>query len=122
MVRKFLKDESGAVTIDWVAITAGVLLLGIALVYGIFNNGVSSTATSINANLSGVALAAVGSAPQLNGGFGAAPMRCNAGHCVRDTDGDGNYDSTNAHGGPWSDVGNGGIDQGMVSDWPVADS
>ena len=47
----FLNDESGAVTIDWVALTAGILLLGIALVYGIFNTGVSQLATKINSNL-----------------------------------------------------------------------
>ena len=48
----FLRDESGAVTIDWVALTAGILLLGITLVYAIFNNGVSSLASNINSNLS----------------------------------------------------------------------
>ena len=48
----FLRDESGAVTIDWVALTAGILLLGITLVYAIFNNGVGSLATNINSNLS----------------------------------------------------------------------
>ena len=47
----FLRDESGAVTIDWVALTAGILLLGITLVYAIFNNGVSDLAGNINSNL-----------------------------------------------------------------------
>ena len=47
----FLRDETGAVTIDWVALTAGILLLGITLVYAIFNNGVSSLASNINSNL-----------------------------------------------------------------------
>ena len=47
----FLRDESGAVTIDWVALTAGILLLGITLVYAIFNNGVGSLAGNINSNL-----------------------------------------------------------------------
>ena len=28
----FINDEDGAVTIDWVALTAGVVILGIALV------------------------------------------------------------------------------------------
>lgn len=32
---KFLRDDSGAVTLDWVALTAGILLLGIAVVYGV---------------------------------------------------------------------------------------
>ena len=52
MLGKFLGDETGAVTIDWVALTAGILLLGIAVVYGIFEGGVSSLTTSINSNLS----------------------------------------------------------------------
>ena len=48
---KFLRDESGAVTIDWVALTAGILLLGIVLVYAIFNNGVASLGSTINSQL-----------------------------------------------------------------------
>jgi len=50
----FLRDDAGAVTIDWVALTAGILLLGIMVVYAIFNNGVSSLVTKINSTLSGV--------------------------------------------------------------------
>lgn len=48
---KFLRDESGAVTIDWVALTAGILLLGIVLVYAIFNNGVANLGSTINSQL-----------------------------------------------------------------------
>ncbi len=51
---KFLSDDTGAVTIDWVALTAGVLLLGILVVYAIFNNGVSSLVSNVNSTLSGV--------------------------------------------------------------------
>lgn len=105
MLRSFLHDEAGAVTIDFVAITAGVLLLGIALVYGIFNSGVASTASGINAALAGVQLASAGSAPRLNGA--AAPMLCNDSTCIRDSNGDGNYDE--AFGvlseDPWSSIG-----------------
>ena len=49
---KFLADDAGAVTIDWVALTAGILLLGIMVVYAIFNNGVSTLVSSVNATLS----------------------------------------------------------------------
>ena len=52
---KFLSDDAGAVTIDWVALTAGVLLLGILVVYAVFNNGVSVLVSNINATLDGVA-------------------------------------------------------------------
>ncbi|MEM7188800.1 MAG: hypothetical protein AAF439_04240 [Pseudomonadota bacterium] len=48
---KFLRDESGAVTIDWVALTAGIMLLGITIVYALFNGGVGDLADSINTNL-----------------------------------------------------------------------
>ncbi len=48
---KFLSDDAGAVTIDWVALTAGILLLGIMVVYAIFNNGVSSSVSNINSTL-----------------------------------------------------------------------
>ena len=63
---QFLNDESGAVTIDWVALTAGILLLGIALVYGIFNNGVAPLVTSINSNLSNAVTVNIGEEPELN--------------------------------------------------------
>jgi Flp pilus assembly pilin Flp len=60
----FLRDESGAVTIDWVALTAGILLLGITLVYAIFNNGVGSLAKNINSNLTAAgANVSTGAAP-----------------------------------------------------------
>ena len=52
--RKFLSDDAGAVTIDWVALTAGILLLGIMVVYAIFNNGVSGLVDNINETLNSV--------------------------------------------------------------------
>ncbi len=51
---KFLSDDAGAVTIDWVALTAGILLLGIMVVYAIFNNGVASLVSNVNSTLAGV--------------------------------------------------------------------
>jgi hypothetical protein len=69
---KFLCDDSGAVTIDWVALTAGILLLGIAVVYGIFNGGVGPLKDSINASLSSAlpedTTTITGTAPALNPG------------------------------------------------------
>ena len=38
----FLKDESGAITLDWVALTAGAVVVGIVVVYGVFNGGPGS--------------------------------------------------------------------------------
>ena len=53
---KFFRDDTGAVTIDWVALTAGILLLGIMVVYAIFNQGVAGIVVSINSSLTGVVL------------------------------------------------------------------
>jgi len=50
----FLSDDAGAVTIDWVALTAGILLLGIMVVYAIFNNGVAALVSNVNATLEGI--------------------------------------------------------------------
>jgi hypothetical protein len=38
MSRLFLNDERGAVTTDWVALTAGILLLGIIVVYAVMED------------------------------------------------------------------------------------
>ena len=38
MIRLLLTDERGAVTIDWVTLTAGILLLGIMVVYSVMSN------------------------------------------------------------------------------------
>lgn len=65
--KSFMQNEDGAVTIDWVALTAGILLLAIALVYGIFNNGVDPLVDRINTSLSNAALnVSTGTAPSLN--------------------------------------------------------
>ncbi|MFK7945532.1 MAG: hypothetical protein AB8B85_21850 [Paracoccaceae bacterium] len=63
---KFLSDESGAVTIDWVALTAGILLLGIAVVYAIFNGGVNPLIASVNSNLATAVSVNIGTPPNPN--------------------------------------------------------
>ncbi len=64
---KFLSDDAGAVTIDWVALTAGILLLGIMVVYAIFNNGVSTLVSNVNSTLTGVSTSvSIGSVENLN--------------------------------------------------------
>ncbi len=64
---KFLSDDAGAVTIDWVALTAGILLLGIMVVYAIFNNGVSSLVSNVNSTLEGVSTSvSIGTVENLN--------------------------------------------------------
>ena len=64
---KLLKNDTGAVTIDWVALTAGILLLGIMVVYAIFNNGVSPLVDQMNTTLSGITGSVnTGSPPNIN--------------------------------------------------------
>jgi hypothetical protein len=51
---KFLSDDTGAVTIDWVALTAGIMLVGIMAVYSIFSGGVAPLAVNISSTLAGL--------------------------------------------------------------------
>jgi Flp pilus assembly pilin Flp len=51
--KAFAKDESGAVTVDWVVLTAA--LVGIAIVVlGIVSNGINSTASRITSGLNAI--------------------------------------------------------------------
>ena len=49
-LNEFLNDESGAVTVDWVALTAGVLIIG-ALIGKTVMDGASAVGTAISAEL-----------------------------------------------------------------------
>jgi hypothetical protein len=51
---EFLSDDAGAVTIDWVALTSAILLLGIMVIYAIFNGGVADLVSNVNSTLTGV--------------------------------------------------------------------
>ena len=48
---KFLSDDAGAVTVDWIALTSGVLIVGVIVVYAIYNNGVASAVMGIDSTL-----------------------------------------------------------------------
>lgn len=64
---EFLSDDSGAITVDWVALTAGVLVVGIMVVYAIYNNGVSTLVVDVNDNLSTASIAPnIGTAESIN--------------------------------------------------------
>lgn len=56
MIKNFLRDDAGAVTIDWVALTAGILLLGLAVVSFIFSNGVDTLVGNISTTLGSAAV------------------------------------------------------------------
>jgi len=42
---QFISDDAGAVTIDWVALTAGILLLGVGIVTLLFDEVSNLTGT-----------------------------------------------------------------------------
>jgi len=46
----FIRDEDGAVTLDWVALSAGVVLLGIAVVAAL-QTPLTSAVSQISTNL-----------------------------------------------------------------------
>jgi hypothetical protein len=50
---EFFSDDAGAVAIDWITITAGILLLGIMVVYAIYNGGMSGLVPGVNDTLAG---------------------------------------------------------------------
>lgn len=50
-IKKFRKDEEGAVTVDWVVLTAAVVGLGVAGVTAV-SGGVSTLADTISSNVS----------------------------------------------------------------------
>ncbi len=49
-LKRFRGDEDGAVTVDWVVLTGGVLILGI-LVASLIADGANDTSTGIGARL-----------------------------------------------------------------------
>jgi hypothetical protein len=58
-IKSFAANESGAVTVDWVVLTAAIVGLGIAVVASV-RNGTTSLATGIQTSLSTGTVAAVG--------------------------------------------------------------
>ena len=66
LLRGFRADESGAITVDWVALTAGIVFVTVAVVYAIFRDGVDPLADAIGSeqsNQSSQLSAFVSSAP-----------------------------------------------------------
>jgi Flp pilus assembly pilin Flp len=52
--KHFAKDEDGAVTVDWVVLTAAIVGLGLVVMQTI-RPGIQTAATSINTNLTDAA-------------------------------------------------------------------
>lgn len=53
LFRKFAAEETGAVTVDWVVLTAGVVALG-ALALGAVKGGVSRLSGDVSTYMAGI--------------------------------------------------------------------
>ena len=49
-MKKYTKDESGAVTVDWVVLTAALVIIG-GIVIGIIRSGLEEASNAINETL-----------------------------------------------------------------------
>ncbi|MEM1234450.1 MAG: hypothetical protein AAGH70_10010 [Pseudomonadota bacterium] len=56
LLNKFRRDEDGAVTVDWVVLTAAIVGLGIAILATV-SNGVGDLADAIDSELSTMTIA-----------------------------------------------------------------
>ncbi|NNJ67774.1 MAG: hypothetical protein HKP54_07015 [Boseongicola sp.] len=56
---KFLADESGAVTVDWVVLTAAIVGLGIAVLTSV-GNGTTTLANTVSGELAGTTVLTFG--------------------------------------------------------------
>ncbi len=56
MFKTFLNDEAGAVTVDWVVLTAAIVGLGIAVLAAV-SGGTQTLAGKISSSLSGTTVA-----------------------------------------------------------------
>ncbi|SHL48779.1 hypothetical protein SAMN05444414_1163 [Roseovarius marisflavi] len=61
--KNFSKDEDGAVTVDWVVLTAAVVGLGVAGVASV-NNGITGLASAIGSEMSGTTVTDLGTLGQ----------------------------------------------------------
>ncbi|MCB1398030.1 MAG: hypothetical protein KDJ98_19095 [Rhodobacteraceae bacterium] len=59
LIKTFAADESGAVTVDWVVLTAAIVGLGLAVVTSV-RSGVSSLGTDISNALTSASVATLG--------------------------------------------------------------
>ena len=58
-IKTFATNDSGAVTVDWVVLTAAIVGLGLAVVASV-RTGVGSLASDISTSLSGASVATLG--------------------------------------------------------------
>lgn len=59
LIKTFKNDEAGAVTVDWVVLTAAIVGLGIAVIAAV-SSGTTSLGNNISAALSGATVNSLG--------------------------------------------------------------
>ncbi|MEZ5751473.1 MAG: hypothetical protein R3D60_05695 [Paracoccaceae bacterium] len=59
MIKNFIANESGAVTVDWVVLTAAIVGLGLAVITTV-RAGVNSLGTDIRTSLTNASVASLG--------------------------------------------------------------
>ena len=59
LLKTFLADDSGAVTVDWVVLTAAIVGLGLAVITSV-RTGVQSLGTDIQTSLTSASVATLG--------------------------------------------------------------
>ncbi|GAB4263968.1 MAG: hypothetical protein Kow0013_10810 [Pararhodobacter sp.] len=59
LLKTFIADETGAVTVDWVVLTAAIVGLGLAVITSV-RSGVGSLGSSISSSLSSASVATLG--------------------------------------------------------------
>lgn len=69
LFQNFIKSESGAVTVDWVVLTAALVGLGLA-VMAVVGNGINTAANTINDQLATTGAADWNTIITLDGGTG----------------------------------------------------
>ncbi|MCC5955859.1 MAG: hypothetical protein JJU07_07145 [Natronohydrobacter sp.] len=68
-IKTFAADESGAVTVDWVVLTAAIVGLGIAVIASV-RSGTESVGNQIQASLSSATIDLLGNLSGNQGGAG----------------------------------------------------
>jgi hypothetical protein len=104
-LRAFFRRDDGAVTVDFVVLTAGIVGLGVAT-YGVVSGGAATQSAAVNAQLEtdhvstsfGSAVEVAAATPQA----AAQPQPStvctpDGGHCAVDNDGDGMVDELRNH-------------------------
>jgi uncharacterized membrane protein YgcG len=67
-----LRDQTGAVTIDWIGLASAIVLLGLVVVYSIYNNSAASLLVRIDDTLTDIKLAEPGTPKHFSDGTAVA--------------------------------------------------